>query len=305
MCRFFVGMRHLNHNAMTKERLQKLLARTGLGSRREIERWITEGRVTLNRTVATLGDQAGAGDIVCVDGRTIHFDAEPVAPRVIAYHKPDGELTTRRDPEGRPTVFEHLPKPGGKTRWVSVGRLDINTSGLLLLTTDGELAHRLMHPSTEVEREYAVRVLGTPSPEVLKALAVGVELEDGPARFEQVTSAGGEGINRWYHVTLREGRNREVRRLWEAVGVTVSRLMRIRYGPVELGRGLKRGHWRELESVELRTLYQAAGLRPPVPANTRKKRPLPRGVQNGAKSPPLPPVGRRKISPSPSGRGRG
>lgn len=258
---------------MTKERLQKLLANSGLGSRREIEGWIAEGRVTVNGVKAGLGDQAGPGDKVCVDGRQIYFEAAArTAPRVIAYYKPEGEVTTRSDPEGRPTVFASLPK-AGRARWVTVGRLDINTSGLLLFTTDGELANRLMHPSTQVEREYAVRVLGEPAPEALKSLERGIELEDGPARFEKVKSAGGEGVNRWYHVVLREGRNREVRRLWEAVGITVSRLIRLRYGTVELGRGLKRGRWREIEGAELRTLYDAAGLRRPVAANAGKPKP--------------------------------
>lgn len=263
------------------ERLQKLLARLGHGSRREIERWIEEGLVTVNGQVAKLGDQAGPDDKVAIRGRLVPLDATP-KPRVIAYHKPDGELSTRKDPEGRPTVFEHLPRLKNG-RWVSVGRLDYNTSGLLLFTSDGELASKLMHPSTEVEREYAVRILGEVSQDVLKQLLNGVELEDGLARFETLKEAGGTGANHWYHVTLREGRNREVRRLWEAVGLTVSRLTRVRYGPVSLDRSLRAGRWRDLEPGEMGALYAAAGLswtpprmrreerRPPKPPRTARR----------------------------------
>jgi 23S rRNA pseudouridine2605 synthase len=257
------------------ERLQKLLARLGHGSRREIERWIGEGLVTVNGRVAQLGDQAGPDDKVAIRGKVVPLNVAPKT-RVIAYHKPDGELTTRKDPEGRPTVFDHLPRLRNG-RWIAVGRLDYNTSGLLLLTTDGELAARLMHPSTEVEREYAVRILGEVTPEMLRQLTTGVDLEDGPARFETLRDAGGAGANRWYHVTLREGRNREVRRLWEAVGLTVSRLTRVRYGPVALGRILRAGRWRELEPGEMGALYQAAGLdwRPPKPRPEDRRRPRP------------------------------
>lgn len=253
------------------ERLQKLLARLGHGSRREIERWIEDGLITVNGRVATLGDQAGPEDKVTIRGRVVPLKAS-ARPRVIAYHKPDGELTTRKDPEGRPTVFEHLPRLRNG-RWIAVGRLDYNTSGLLLFTTDGELAARLMHPSTEVEREYAVRVLGEVSPEALRQLTTGVELEDGPARFETLRDAGGAGANHWYHVTLREGRNREVRRLCEAVGLTVSRLTRVRYGPVALGRALRAGRWRDLEPREMGALYQAAGLdwQPPKPRREARR----------------------------------
>jgi 23S rRNA pseudouridine2605 synthase len=263
------------------ERLQKLLARMGLGSRREIERWIEEGLVTVNGRVATLGDQADPDDKVAIRGRLVSLKAA-ARPRVIAYHKPDGELTTRKDPEGRPTVFDHLPRLRNG-RWIAVGRLDYNTSGLLLFTTDGELAARLMHPSKGVEREYAVRILGEVSPDVLKQLLTGVELEDGPARFETLREAGGSGANRWYHVTLREGRNREVRRLWEAVGLKVSRLTRVRYGPVGLDRALRAGRWRDLEPGEMAALYQTAGLswqppklrrearRPPRPPRTARR----------------------------------
>lgn len=242
------------------ERLHKMLARAGLGSRREVERWIAQGWVTINGRVARPGDQAGPEDEIAVQGRPVSTRA-PEA-RVVAYHKPEGEVTARRDPEGRPTVFEHLPKLR-QGRWVSIGRLDLNTSGLLLFTTDGELAHRLMHPSGGIEREYAVRVLGAVEPGVLERLCNGVELEDGPARFDAIRDAGGSGANHWYHVILREGRNREVRRLWNAEGITVSRLIRVRYGPVALGTGLRLGRWRALEPGEMQALYEAAGLAAP------------------------------------------
>ena len=257
-----------------KERLQKILARAGLGSRREIEDWIRAGRVAVNGRTARLGDQAGPRDRITIDGRPVRL--QPAERRVILYHKPAGEVCTRRDPEGRPTVFRNLPRVKGG-RWIAVGRLDLNTSGLMLFTTDGELANRLMHPSREIEREYAVRVLGQVPAEILDALQRGVQLEDGPARFESITDAGGEGANHWYHVVLKEGRYREVRRLWEAAGVTVSRLIRIRFGPVRLPRNLRTGHWRELGGRELDALLAAAGLAParrrPVARTGRGRRP--------------------------------
>ncbi|MCG5535104.1 23S rRNA pseudouridine(2605) synthase RluB [Ectothiorhodospira mobilis] len=252
------------------ERLHKMLARAGLGSRREVERWIAQGWVTVNGRVAQPGEQAGPEDEIAVQGRPVSIRA-PEA-RVVAYHKPEGEVTARKDPEGRPTVFEHLPKLR-QGRWVSIGRLDLNTSGLLLFTTDGELAHRLMHPSGGVEREYAVRVLGAVEPGVLERLCQGVELEDGPARFDAIRDAGGSGANHWYHVLLREGRNREVRRLWNAEGITVSRLIRVRYGPVALGTGLRLGRWRALEPGEMQALYAAAGLAAPRRNAPRMARP--------------------------------
>ena len=229
------------------ERLQKLLAAAGHGSRRQIEAWIAAGRVRLNGALARLGDRAGTGDRIELDGKPLALKAAGARPRVLLYHKPDGEMVTRSDPEGRPTVFQRLPQiPGGK--WVAVGRLDINTAGLLLLTDSGELANRLMHPRYEVEREYAVRVLGALSPENRTKLLSGVRLDDGIGRFDRLEPSGAaEGANRWYRVVLREGRNREVRRLFEAVGCKVSRLLRVRYGPVELPRDLPPGRWLELD----------------------------------------------------------
>ena len=224
------------------ERLQKLLATAGHGSRREIEQWIRDRRVTLGGHVAQLGDRAEAGADIRLDGQPLTSSG---AGRrlVLIYHKPVGEVTTRRDPGGRPTVFERLPPPPSG-RWVVIGRLDVNTTGLLLFTTDGALAHRLMHPSAEVEREYLVRVHGNPGPEVVERLCKGVKLEDGPARFERVVAGRRSGSHGWFRVTLREGRNREVRRLWEEVGFEVSRLTRLRYGLVELPDDLRPGAWR-------------------------------------------------------------
>jgi 23S rRNA pseudouridine2605 synthase len=252
------------------ERLQKILARAGYGSRREIEDWIRAGRISVNGSPAGLGLSVGADDTIAIDGRPVAVAvalSQPV-PRTILYHKPVGELTTRADPQGRPTVFDRLP-PLKTARWIAVGRLDYNTAGLLLLTTDGELANRLMHPSSEIEREYAVRVLGAVSPGVLERLQGGVELEDGSAAFTAIRDAGGSGANHWYHVTLKEGRNREVRRLWESQGVTVSRLIRMRFGPIGLPRELRPGRHRALTRPETVALYRAAGLAPPRAAAAR------------------------------------
>ncbi|HLU61131.1 MAG TPA: pseudouridine synthase [Gammaproteobacteria bacterium] len=254
------------------ERLQKVLATAGIGSRRQVEDWIRAGRVTVNGAPAELGMKVSARDRVEVDGRRIHLEKRlDQSPRVIAFHKPEGMVTTRHDPEGRKTVFEALPELS-RGRWIAVGRLDINTSGLLLFTNDGRLADRLMHPSSEVSREYACRVLGEVTEEMLERLKKGVTLDDGPARFESIEAAGGEGANQWFHVTLREGRNREVRRLWESQGLQVSRLIRIRYGNVRMDRFLSRGKWRDLKPGEMRALYEEAGLEPPfvMPERQRK-----------------------------------
>jgi len=238
------------------EKLQKILAQAGLGSRRQLEEWIAAGRVSVNGRIAKLGDRAEATDRILVDGRPVRLKSEEdFKRRVLVYHKPEGVVCSRSDPEGRPTVFEHLPLLRGQ-RWVIVGRLDLNTSGLLLFTNDGELANRLMHPSYEIEREYAVRVLGKVEPAMLKRLQQGVELEDGLAKFEQIIDAGGTGANHWYHVVLKEGRNREVRRIWESQEVKVSRLIRVRYGMITLPRMLRPGRWAELPADQLNELLK-------------------------------------------------
>lgn len=243
------------------ERLQKVLARTGIyGSRRDIERQISAGLILINGKPAQLGDRVSEQDVIHVKGRRF----KPALPygghtcRVLLYHKPEGEICSRSDPKGRPTVFDRLP-PLAHGRWVAVGRLDINTSGLILFTTDGELAHRLMHPSFNMEREYAVRVHGPVNNEVLVHLQQGIHLPDGPARFESVRESGGGRSNHWYHVVLMEGRQREVRRLWESQGVEVSRLIRIRFGPILLPRGLRRGKWLELPPGDVEALRRQFG----------------------------------------------
>lgn len=246
-------------DAPAGEKLQKVLARAGLGSRRELEEWISAGRVKVNGKPATLGDRVRPEDRITVDGRRIAA-VEPAGHHVLLYNKPLGEICSSNDPEGRPTVFDHLP-PLQHARWVAIGRLDINTTGLLLFTTDGELAHRLMHPSTQVEREYAVRVMGEVDDDMLRRLQQGVELEDGPAAFDAIADGGGEGSNHWYHVVLREGRNREVRRLWESQGVKVSRLKRVRYGNILIPSHVKAGKYVPLPEADARALYQLAGLR--------------------------------------------
>lgn len=243
------------------ERIQKLLAQAGEGSRREIERLISQGRVKVNGAIATLGDRASIHDLIAIDGRTVNFKALLDREyRVIVYSKPEGVVCTNSDPEGRPTVFDNLPKLKNQ-RWISVGRLDINTSGLLILTTDGELANRLMHPSYEVDREYAVRILGDVDDAAIKRLKEGVLLEDGVAKFTDVQRAPGEsGANAWFHVVLMEGRNREVRRLWESQGVQVSRLKRVRYGCIFLPSRLKVGAWEELNNKEVNQLRSLVNL---------------------------------------------
>ena len=251
----------LNVNNMgAGERIQKVLARGGVGSRREIERWIDEGRLKINGDIVKLGDRLKVGDYLQLNDRVRHWEKFAIQPtRVLLYHKPTGEVVTRRDPQGRPVVFSQLPVLE-TARWISVGRLDINTSGLLLVTNNGELANKLMHPSTQVEREYAVRILGNVSDDTLEKLKKGVELEDGVAKFDAIRFFGGEGANKWYHVIVSEGRNRLVRRLWEAQEVIVSRLMRVRYGPVVLPERLKTGAIYELTDKELDLLFDFAGL---------------------------------------------
>jgi len=248
------------------EKLQKVLARAGLGSRREMETWIAAGRVKTNGVAAKLGDRVEANDKISVDGKPLPLrttQKEHLSTRIIAYHKDVGTICTRSDPEQRETIFSHLP-PLKRGRWVAIGRLDISTSGLYLLTTDGELANALMHPRQQIQREYLVRVLGKVENEVLLKLTQGVALEDGEAKFESIVDAGGEGANHWYRVTLCEGKNREVRRLWESQGLTVSRLSRIRFGPISLSKHLRRGRWEDLTATQIADLYQAAGLSQPT-----------------------------------------
>jgi len=248
--------------AAMSEKLQKVLARAGHGSRREIEAKIAAGRVSIDGKLATLGDRIENDKSlkIRIDGHLVSIaESATEVCRVLAYYKPEGELCTRSDPEGRPTVFDRLPRLRG-SRWIAVGRLDVNTCGLLLFTTDGELANRLMHPSREVEREYAVRVFGQVDDDKIRQLSKGVQLEDGPAAFKTLRFAGGEGVNQWYNVTLTEGRNREVRRLWEAVGVQVSRLMRVRYGDIHLPKGLPRGGWMEMDLAAVNYLRSLVGM---------------------------------------------
>ena len=232
------------------ERLQKVLAQLGIGSRREIEEWVLAGRISVNGLPAALGQKIGPGDRVKYNGKLLPLRFTPRVPRLLMYHKPEGEIVSRDDPEGRPSVFDRLPVIN-KGRWIAIGRLDFNTSGLLLFTNDGDLANKMMHPRYEMEREYAVRLLGELTPEQITSLTTGIELEDGPARFSSLSDQGGEGSNHWYRVTLSEGRNREVRRMFEAVGLMVSRLMRVRYGPVVLPSKLKRGMWMDVPEAEV------------------------------------------------------
>ncbi|MDH3941800.1 MAG: pseudouridine synthase, partial [Xanthomonadales bacterium] len=222
------------------ERLQKLMASAGLGSRRALEKQIADGKVEVNGKTAVLGLSVSQGDTIKFDGKNWQVDTRPVRQRTLIYNKPEGEVTSRSDPQGRKTVFDRLPRVRDG-RWVAIGRLDINTTGLLLLTTDGELAHAMMHPSNKVDREYACRIRGEASEETLRKLKEGVELNDGPASFSDIQPAGGSGENHWYHVTIMEGRNREVRRLWESQGLMVSRLKRVRYGAAFLPKRLRMG----------------------------------------------------------------
>ncbi len=293
------------------EKLQKVLARMGLASRREIESWIAAGRVKVNGAPASLGQRVDSHDAIALDGRLLkREEASESVRRVLIYNKPDGEICTRDDPEGRPTVFDRLPRPKDG-RWINIGRLDINTTGLLLFTTDGELANRLMHPSFQMDREYAVRVRGEVDEEMIERLKAGVMLEDGPAKFTDIKEApGGEGFNRWYHCVVMEGRNREVRRLWESQGLVVSRLKRVRFGPVFLTSDLPMGRWREMDQREVDILSEEVGLKPialpPMKEKVRDK--LDRLQRKAAK-----PVGRAERSPrtlrpahgAPAGRNQG
>lgn len=264
------------------ERLQKVLANAGLGSRREIEGWIAEGRVRVNGKPAGLGDRLTPGDKVSLDGRPVRLASADNNERyVILYNKPEGEVVTRTDPEGRRTVFSSLP-PIKAGRWIAIGRLDINSTGLILFTNDGELANQLMHPSHNIEREYAVRVLGEVTDDMLRQLVNGVQLDDGPARFEEVVSSGGEGANRWFHVVLMEGRKREVRRMWEAVGVKVSRLKRVRFGPIFLDSVVKAGQWRPLTAEERKELLRVAGVKNDRPWGRLEQRRMRSPYQGGS-----------------------
>ena len=247
-------------DATRSEKLQKVLARAGLGSRRELERWIEQGLIKVNRTTAKIGDRVTPEDTVVVRGRIVKLEKKLERPRkILVYNKPVGEIVSRNDPDHKKNVFQNLPRLKGE-RWIPVGRLDINTSGLLILTTDGELAHRLMHPSYEMNRVYAIRVAGQVTDEMIEQLKQGVELEDGMAKFHSVVEAGGEGVNHWYHVSLHEGRTREVRRIWESLGLMVSRLIRIQYGLVTLPREVPMGKWQYLSFKLSNQLAASVGL---------------------------------------------
>jgi len=250
------------------QRLHKVLAAAGIGSRREIEEWIVAGRISVNGEPADVGQKVGPGDRVRINGKLMPIRFAPRIPRVVLYHKPEGEIVSRDDPEGRPTVFDRLPNLR-KGRWIAVGRLDFNTSGLLLFVNDGDLANKLMHPRYELDREYAVRILGELDDAQKNALLQGIELEDGQAKFNTLLDGGGEGANHWYRVTLSEGRNREVRRMFEALGLTVSRLMRVRYGPIALPSRLKRGMW---EDMAVEQVCALAGIPKPDVAGGKPKR---------------------------------
>lgn len=245
------------------EKIQKVLARAGLGSRREIEQWLKEGVISVNGSISKLGDRITGFEQVRVRGRLMQTrQLATYRPRVLMYHKPEGEICTQKDPEGRTTVFERIPRLN-RGRWVMIGRLDINTSGLILFTDDGELANKLMHPSSEIEREYAVRVLGEVTDEQRDQLQAGVELEDGMASFDSIRTLGGEGANQWFGVVIKEGRNREVRRLWNALDIQVSRLIRTRYGSISLPRQLRQGKFRYLEQEEIDALIPKNYVMPP------------------------------------------
>ena len=250
-------------------RLQKALAAAGVGSRREMEDWITQGWVTVNGKTAQLGDKVSPDDQVLVKGSVIKLKWPDRLPRIILYYKQEGEIVSRDDPQGRVSIFDRLPQ-AASSRWVAIGRLDINTSGLLILTTSGELVNRFAHPSFEVEREYAVRVLGELSVEQLQMLTEeGVMLEDGLAKVERIYGQGGEGANRWYNVVIKEGRNREVRRIFESLGLTVSRLVRVGFGPIGLPNRLKRGQFYEMNPAEVANILKWADM--PLPGARRRR----------------------------------
>jgi 23S rRNA pseudouridine2605 synthase len=250
---------HKKASPVQAERLQKLMAAAGLGSRRGLEKNIAGGEVLVNGVVAALGTTVKPDDVITFNQHRWKVVSKPIQHRTLIYNKPEGEVTTRSDPEGRPTVFDRLPRIKN-ARWVAVGRLDINTTGLLLLTTDGELANTMMHPSSVVDREYACRVRGEATPQQLEALKSGVDLEDGPASFSDIQPAGGSGENHWYHATIMEGRNREVRRLWESQGLVVSRLKRVRYGAAFLPKRLHMGKWSEIDARDHAVLREDVGL---------------------------------------------
>ena len=245
------------------ERLQKVLSRAGIASRRQAEEWIRAGRVSVDGKTAVTGQSVGPRSRIAVDGKPVRVESRACG-RVLIYHKPAGRICSRDDPAKRPTVFDDLPRLRG-ARWISVGRLDFNTTGLLLFTTDGELANRLTHPSRGVEREYLCRIQGEASVEFLERLRTGIDLDGKPARCESVKSEGGSGTNRWYRIVIREGRYREIRRMWAAGGYRVSRLIRVRYGPVQLPRDLKPGSYRSMDPESLRALYQLSGLASSTP----------------------------------------
>jgi 23S rRNA pseudouridine2605 synthase len=289
------------------DRLQKVMAAAGLGSRRALEKRIAEGEVTINRQRSTLGESVAEGAVVGLEGRNWRVVRKASSHRTLIYNKPEGEVTSRADPEGRPTVFDRLPAVKD-ARWVAIGRLDINTTGLLILTTDGELANTMMHPSSNVDREYACRIRGQANPEQLERLRSGVELDDGAASFSDIQAAGGSGENHWYHVTIMEGRNREVRRLWESQGLTVSRLKRVRYGAAFLPRRLRMGHWSEITPREHAVLREDVGL-PAIGdslALEEIRQPAARGAGRGKPSGDKPRgTPRAKAQGKPTGKPRG
>ena len=289
------------------ERLHKLLAAAGLGSRREIEDWIRAGRITVNGVAAAIGQSVELRDRVAIDKKPFRFKLEsktgkPRAPRVLLYNKPEGEIVSRDDPEGRPSVFAQLPRLRG-AKWIAVGRLDINSGGLLLFTTSGDLANRLMHPRYEIEREYAVRVMGLLSKVQAQQLLQGIDMEDGLGKFEHIEDRGGEGSNHWYHVVLQEGRKREVRRIFQAVGLMVSRLIRVRYGAISLPPRIKRGQLLELEPLQVQALLVAVALvEAPEEKTSAAKRPLATTRKKNLDQPDKP---SRTARPSTTGRDRG